>query len=467
MSVNRQSLSRAVLSLLAQSLICAGRLGAADPPASAQLVVYVEVPRDVASQTTITVADVALLGESTVQSLEPLVEELSAHELAGRELRFVDQDVPAGFYEALAIGLDRVEGSIGKATIRPEVPPEALRLPLELWLSSGEATLVAIRWVPRAIDPDDPVHRPKLDVTIPDASPLGSLAFVTNEGSGNLSVVSLPSRRVVDVVRTGEGPRGIVYSRILQRLYVANSSSNSVDVIDGLSRRRIKTTITQFGDEPSRVALSPDESRLYVLNYGSAVLSILDAESLQEMSRTFVGQEPRGMVIDPTSGFVYVASRLAPAIRVFDPARPDREIWLPAEVSPSELAFDRSARRLHVAGANQRILSVVAVETQAVLERLNLCSEAVGLAYNPRSRRLYASLADCRELAALSPEAGLEIESVRLDDPPGLISFAPDYRELLVASPSTHELLFYNVNSLQLVGKAAVGGRPFMAVVPR
>ena len=173
------------------------------------------------------------------------------------------------------------------------------------------------------------------------------------------------------------------------------------------------------------------------------------------------------MDVDPVSGFVYVASSLATGVRVFDPARPDREISLPAEVAPAELVFDRNANRLHVGGASQRILAVLSIETQTVVERLNLCSPAGGLAYNPRSRRLYASLPACRELVVLSPDAGLKIESVRFDEPPGLISFDPDYRELIVTSPSTNELLFFNVNSLQRVGTAAVGERPYLALVPR
>jgi YVTN family beta-propeller protein len=465
MSVKHHSRARAVLLVPALCLI----FGAAQAPAApdgAQLVVYVEVPRNAVDQT-LGIAAVALHAGSSVEPLRPLVTELVAGRLAGRQVRLVDEVVPPGVYEALEIRVDRVEAPIGGVIVRPEPPADPLQVPLNRPLREGECVLVTVRWVPEAVDPDAPGHLPRLELVAPEVGPLGSLAFVTNEGSGNVSVVHLASRRVVDVVRTGDGPRGAAYSRLRQRLYVTNAESHSVVALDVPSRQRIRAALTSVGDEPSRIAISADESRLYVLHRGSDVLSVLDAESLQEISRTFLGEAPRDLAVDPASGLVYIASELATGVRVFDPARPDREISLPADVAPSEVVFDPVSRHLHVAGADQRVLTVVSVDTQSVVARLNVCSAATGLALHPRSRRLYAALGGCRELAVLSPEVGLEVDSVRLDAPPGLIAFDADYRELLVTSPTTAELRFYNANTLQPVGVAAVGEQPFQAIVPR
>ena len=75
-----------------------------------------------------------------------------------------------------------------------------------------------------------------------------------------------------------EGLTDIVTDAQRQRLYIANSGMNRVEIYD-IRQRRLLTSI-KVGQLPRALALSPDGSTLYVANSGSETISIIDLDNL-------------------------------------------------------------------------------------------------------------------------------------------------------------------------------------------
>ena len=75
---------------------------------------------------------------------------------------------------------------------------------------------------------DQPVNLP-FDVAL---SADGQRAHIVYLGSGDMSVIELPSRTVLAHLEVGDGPRGIVLAPDERTAYVANSLSDDVSVID-------------------------------------------------------------------------------------------------------------------------------------------------------------------------------------------------------------------------------------------
>jgi YVTN family beta-propeller protein len=247
---------------------------------------------------------------------------------------------------------------------------------------------------------------------------------------------------------------------------VASAGSDEVLIIDAFSRRVIRRVRLSFGDEPSRVLLSPDEQVAYVLSYGSNVLSILDARSLLEISRIAVEDAPRGLAVDPETGYVYVAGELTGNVTAYDPELGSEVMSIALGSSPAELLFPGEVRKLYVGSASQRRLTCLDLESQSSVGRLNLCAPAQGLAFNPLSRRLYAAIGDCHEIAVFLPERELDFGTIPLPDRPGLLTMDSDGQALIVALPSADQIVFVNANSRRLDGVVNVGERPYMVVIP-
>src|SRR5260370_1351062 len=64
-------------------------------------------------------------------------------------------------------------------------------------------------------------------------------------------------------IRLGITPAGMAYSPDRATLYVANSGSGTVSVVD-MKARTVKSTINIAGTRPYAIAITPDGKRLYV-----------------------------------------------------------------------------------------------------------------------------------------------------------------------------------------------------------
>jgi len=458
----------AILTLLALLLtgVIAPVAGAMSSDGSAQIVVYLEVPAAVVERTRLDLDRVTLASEADTLTLACLQRELVADRLAGKQIRLIDQDIPHGIYRTLTLVFGGVEGHLGEAPVHPPISPDGLAIDLDVEIRSGECELVMLQWSPSPLPATSEVFTPNLEAMTPDVPPLGSLAFVSNEGSDNISVIDRFSHRVVDVIMVGAQPRGLAYSRREQQLYVAISGDDAIAVIDVLSLQTMRKVTTGFGDEPTRLLLSSDETTLYVLNHGAATLTVLNVGSWQERSRIATGQRPRALTEDRLTGFVYISSELTSEVLVYDPNSDSVVNSFTLDSSPTEIAYDATTRRLYLASAARGRLLALNTDSGVVTAQLSVCAPADGLAFHPASRRLYAALAGCREISVSLPEQDLEVATIRLPDRPGLMAFDAEYRLLLVTLPATARLAVCNPNSTRLVGLVEVGQYPHSVIVP-
>src|SRR5436309_2308279 len=72
----------------------------------------------------------------------------------------------------------------------------------------------------------------------------------------------------------GQAPSGVAVNLTTNKIYAANSASNSVSVIDGASS--LVTATIAVGTSPSSVAVNRVTNQIYVANAVSKSLSVID-----------------------------------------------------------------------------------------------------------------------------------------------------------------------------------------------
>lgn len=118
-------------------------------------------------------------------------------------------------------------------------------------------------------------------LTAPQAVNVPSIVRVYQNGRnaearGNL----IPIRTSLSAA---EGLTDVVMDPVRQRLYIANSGMNRVEVFD-IRQRRLLDPL-KVGQLPRALALAPDNSTLYAANAGSELISIIDLERLEVTGR--------------------------------------------------------------------------------------------------------------------------------------------------------------------------------------
>src|SRR5215475_2881877 len=120
--------------------------------------------------------------------------------------------------------------------------------------------------------------------------------YVTNETSGNLTVIDAATLTPVTTIALGKRPRGIAASPDGSRLYVALSGSpnagpgvdektlpppdrkaDGIGVVDLAQGKLIK--VLTSGNDPEQLAVSPDGAHVYVANEDGAKASVVDVNT--------------------------------------------------------------------------------------------------------------------------------------------------------------------------------------------
>jgi len=457
-----------VVALTLLAAIAVPRMLFASGTNHARLIIYIEVPRAVEAATEIVLGGITLEGDAEVVALAPSRNTLASADLAGQQVLLVSAAVPPGLYSFLNLQLTGITGQVGVASVSPAPPPDGISIPVDLDLRAATARTVFIEWRPSGVDDKAEFHVPDLQVKSSKIPPYGSLALVTSRSSGTVMIIDRLSGRVVGAEWVDDDPRDLVYSRAEQMIYVALADQDAIGVLEALTLRLINVVPVQFGDEPSRLLLSADRTSLFVLSPGSRTLAAMSARSLQQQFRLPVGEGPKSLAQDPLTGYVYVACEDEGVVQVVDPGRGAIISSLTLVPAPQEVVIDEFTRALFVGGAIQRSVYQLNLDESddGTGGSVNLCGSVFGLAYNPKTLRLFAGIPQCNSLAVVRPEAGIEFSSIQLPDAPGLMAFDQEFRQLLVVLPRLGAVAICNPNRGLMETLIDVGERPFAVLVP-
>jgi len=201
--------------------------------------------------------------------------------------------------------------------------------------------------------------RPAWLVSVPLQPIAGLAGYIADHGFNAVTVFDKRKQEVTGVISTGNGPRGMALDRSRNRLYVALSSDDAVEVIDIAEGRSLTSIRLAQGDAPGELALTPDGQTLLAVDTGSDTISFMDTTALVERERIAVGRRPRSLLIERTGRKAYVFNSLSNSISVVD--IPGRAVMGEIATGPEPLRgqFNRAGDRLYVAHAEYPYLFVV------------------------------------------------------------------------------------------------------------
>jgi YVTN family beta-propeller protein len=157
-------------------------------------------------------------------------------------------------------------------------------------------------------------------------NPRTNTVYVTNEGSGHLSVSVINARtnKAVARIRLPFSPEGIAVNPRTNTAYVV-TDHNLLSVINGKTNK-VVTTITAGsnapGDNAFGVAADPRTGLIYVTNPDSNTVTVINGETRKKVATVRVGRSPFiGIAVDPRTGLVYVANLFSNTVSVLASCR--------------------------------------------------------------------------------------------------------------------------------------------------
>src|SRR6185436_12735706 len=158
--------------------------------------------------------------------------------------------------------------------------------------------------------------------------------YISNEGSGDLTVIDPVKMEAVTTVAIGKRARGIHAGADGKQIFVALSgspfappgvdestlpppdkSADGIGVFDVAQNKFLRKV--PGGSDPEQFAIGKD-GLLYVSNEDTGGLSFVDPVKGTVLSTVPTGEEPEGVTITPDAKFVYVTSEDKGTVTVVD-----------------------------------------------------------------------------------------------------------------------------------------------------
>lgn len=156
-----------------------------------------------------------------------------------------------------------------------------------------------------------------------------------------------PSNLEDQQIAVGSGPTDLVSDPSNRKMYVANSLSNTVSVIDPYSYRILNT----FQSPPSPVALAINKktNKLYIANNTSNLITIIDTNTDALIGSISVNDGPKNIAIDDILNKVYISTDTS--IVVLD-GYDDKVLYVidcrKYSAKPSKIAIDSALNKIFV-----------------------------------------------------------------------------------------------------------------------
>lgn len=299
--------------------------------------------------------------------------------------------------------------------------------------NGGSGTVTIIDVVNVRVDREIAVGQHPVAVA---ASPTRNEVYVVNSGSpggsGDLAVIDAERNAVVARIPLHRDPVSIDVDRAGAFAYVANAGSNAVSVIDLKTRREVTRLGT--GEQPDAATISPDGKTLVVANRGGNSVTIFDAHT-RRVRAVFEGCPGAGEpVILPDSSKTFVPCASGHQVMVIGlarpedhPAEPDRlETLMDVGHAPVNLALKPDGGELFVSNAASDTISEVVTSTDDVGGAYIMGDEPVrGLASSDNSL-LYVAIRGSQYVTIYSIDDGQRIGSVHVGDGPSALALSAD-----------------------------------------
>jgi YVTN family beta-propeller protein len=222
------------------------------------------------------------------------------------------------------------------------------------------------------------------------------------------------------------------------------------------------------GQQPGRVAITPDGGRAYVTNFGSDTVSVLGSGLGTETVR--VGRQPSVVAIAPNGRFAYVTDNGSGDVSVLDTAGRAVVATVKVGTRPSGVAVTPDGRRVYVANQASGTVSVIDTSNNTVTATVR-ASEPTAVAVSPDGRYAYVTNFGVGigpgNVAVIDTASNTVTATIPTGITPGSIAVSPDGARAYVTNFTSDTVTVIDTASRAVAATVTVGQNPAnLAITP-
>jgi YVTN family beta-propeller protein len=325
--------------------------------------------------------------------------------------------------------------------------------------------------------------------------------YVSNEKSGDVTVINGSDNQVVGTIPVGKRPRGIHASPDGKNVYVALSgtpiaappqldakgnpifqkskddddddsakadkSADAIGVVD-VATKKLKGKISG-GSDPEEFSLSKDGTKLYVSNEDVKTASVIDIATGKVEHIIAVGQEPEGVATTPDGKHFYVTCEAGGDVYVIETAGYTIVGRFKVNVRPRSMDFSPGAGVGFIPSESTGELNVIDTVNLKVLKVITLPpgSRPMGVKVASNGRKVYVSNGRAGTVSVLDSHTYELLNTIKVGVRPWGIALSPDGKFLYAANGPSNDVSVVDLEANKEIARVKAGSSPWaVAVVP-
>jgi YVTN family beta-propeller protein len=323
----------------------------------------------------------------------------------------------------------------------------------------------------------------------------GYVIVVSNEKSGDVTVIDGTTFKVKGTIPVGKRPRGIHASPDGKTVYVALSgtpvggppqldaqgnpilkrpkddddddaapadkSADGIGIID-LAHAKLTGKILA-GSDPEEFALSKDGTRLYVSNEDVKTASVINIATGKVEHIIPVGQEPEGVATSPDGKRFYVTCEAGGDIYAVETAHFTVAGHFKVAVRPRSMAFLPGSPQAFIPSESTGQLNMVDTDELKVVKVIDLPngSRPMSVKISADGARIYVSDGRAGTVSVLDGHTHALIGRITVGKRPWGIALSPDGKYLFSANGPSNDVSVVDLASNKEIAKVPAGDSPW------
>jgi YVTN family beta-propeller protein len=325
--------------------------------------------------------------------------------------------------------------------------------------------------------------------------------YVSNEKSGDVTVINGSDNQVLATIPVGKRPRGIHASPDGKRVYVALSgtpiaappqldakgnpifqkakdddddegakadkSADAIGIVD-VAQQKLTGKISA-GSDPEEFSLSKDGAKLYVSNEDVKTASVIDIATGKVEHIVAVGQEPEGVATTPDGKRFYVTCEAGGDVYVIETAGYTTVGHLKVNARPRSMDFSPGAGIGFIPSESAGELNVIDTVNLKVLKTIALPpgSRPMSVKVASNGRKVYVSNGRAGTVSVLDSRTYELLNTIKVGVRPWGIALSPDGKFLYAANGPSNDVSVVDLDANKEIARVKAGASPWaVTVVP-
>ena len=315
----------------------------------------------------------------------------------------------------------------------------------------------------------------------PDAIAVNSKTnkiYVTNTGSNTVSVIDggdiANPPHILKNITVGNQPNGLAIDPYANKVYVANTGNNTVSVVDGNKMDVIENI--SVGKAPFAISIDKNTKKMYVVNRDNDTLSIIDGGSgskIYNVSNTVsVGKGPIDIAVDDDENHnIYVINNRSKTVSIIDGKTNNVKGTIPLEFSPKSISIDHQSNMLYINSLDLTAGGILEVRNNTVSDYpkyVQVGNDPRHIAVNPTTNKVYVANTGSNTVSVIGGGGDITnpphiIKNIRVGNQPDAIAVNPTTNKVYVANTGSNTVSMIdgktnNVTSvIKVTGKQPLG----------